>query len=154
MLYLSGACVGAAGRSRFRFPKMSLEFFVDNLSGRTMALGLTQPLTKMSNRNISWGLKAAGAQGWQLYHFHVPIFQGVSTSWNPEGLSRPILGLRYSFYLSMFRKNNIYLYTFMYTFIKSRSILRRWQKFQNKVVEEIKTRILFGKLYLAFGLIN
>jgi len=25
-----------------------------------MALGLTQPLTEMSTRNISWGLKAAG----------------------------------------------------------------------------------------------
>ena len=26
-----------------------------NPSGRTMALGLTQPLKEMSNRNISWG---------------------------------------------------------------------------------------------------
>jgi hypothetical protein len=26
-----------------------------NPSGRTMALGLTQPLTEMSTRNISWG---------------------------------------------------------------------------------------------------
>ena len=26
-----------------------------------MALGSTQPLTEMSNRNISWGVKAAGA---------------------------------------------------------------------------------------------
>jgi hypothetical protein len=34
-----------------------------NPSGRTMALGLTQPLTEMSTRNISWGVKAAGAQG-------------------------------------------------------------------------------------------
>jgi hypothetical protein len=31
-----------------------------NPSGRTMALGLTQPLTKMSTRNISWGVKAVG----------------------------------------------------------------------------------------------
>ena len=30
-------------------------------SGSTMALGLTQPLTEMSTRNISWGVKAAGA---------------------------------------------------------------------------------------------
>jgi hypothetical protein len=28
-----------------------------------MALGLTQPLTEMSTRNISWGVKAAGAYG-------------------------------------------------------------------------------------------
>jgi len=32
-----------------------------NPSGRTMALGLTQPLTEMSTRNISWGVKASGA---------------------------------------------------------------------------------------------
>ena len=38
-----------------------------------MALGLTQPLTEMSTRNISWGVKAAGVYGWQPYHFHVPI---------------------------------------------------------------------------------
>ena len=29
-------------------------------SGCIMALGLTQPLTEMSTRNISWGVKAAG----------------------------------------------------------------------------------------------
>jgi hypothetical protein len=29
-------------------------------SGPTMALGLTEPLTKMSTRNTSWGVKAAG----------------------------------------------------------------------------------------------
>jgi hypothetical protein len=32
-----------------------------NPFGRTMALGSTQPLTEMSTRNISWGVKAAGA---------------------------------------------------------------------------------------------
>jgi len=42
-------------------------------SGRTMTLGSTQPLTKMSTRNISCGVKAAGAQGWQPYHLCVPI---------------------------------------------------------------------------------
>ena len=42
------------GRSRVRFPMVSLEFFHwHNPSGRTMALGLTQPLTEMSTRNIS-----------------------------------------------------------------------------------------------------
>jgi hypothetical protein len=30
-------------------------------SGCTVALGLTQTLTEMSSRNISWGVKAAGA---------------------------------------------------------------------------------------------
>jgi len=37
-----------------------------------MALGLTQPLTEMSTRNISRGVKATGAYGWQPYHLHVP----------------------------------------------------------------------------------
>jgi hypothetical protein len=31
-----------------------------NPSGRNMALGPTHPLTEMSTRNISWGVKAAG----------------------------------------------------------------------------------------------
>ena len=44
-----------------------------NPSGRTLTQGLTQPLTEMSIRNISWLVKAAGAWGWQPYHFHVPI---------------------------------------------------------------------------------
>jgi len=45
-----------------------------NPAGRTMALGLTQPLTEMSTRNISWRVKAAGAYDWQPYHLHVPMF--------------------------------------------------------------------------------
>jgi hypothetical protein len=32
-----------------------------NLSGRTVAQGLTQPLTELSTRDISWGVKTAGA---------------------------------------------------------------------------------------------
>ena len=36
-------------------------FHWHNPSGRTMALGSTQPLTEMSTRNISLGVKAAGA---------------------------------------------------------------------------------------------
>jgi len=37
-----------------------------------MALGLTQPLTEMSTRNISWGVKVASAYGQQPYHLHMP----------------------------------------------------------------------------------
>jgi len=36
-------------------------FHLHNPSSHTMALGLTQPLTETSTRNISWGVKAAGA---------------------------------------------------------------------------------------------
>ena len=46
-------------------------FYWHNPSGRTMALGLTQPLTEMSTRNISWGVKVASAYGWQPYHLQV-----------------------------------------------------------------------------------
>ena len=35
-----------------RFPMMSLEFFIDNPPGRTMALGLTQPLTEISKGKV------------------------------------------------------------------------------------------------------
>ena len=37
-----------------------------------MALGLIQPLTEMSTKNISW-VKAAGAYGRQPYNLQVPI---------------------------------------------------------------------------------
>jgi hypothetical protein len=47
-------------------------FHWHNPSGRTMALGLTQPLTEMRTRNISWEVNPAGAYGWQPYHLHVP----------------------------------------------------------------------------------
>ena len=48
--------------SRVRFTVVSLEFLNRHYhSGRTMALGSTQPLTEMSTRNISWEVKAAGA---------------------------------------------------------------------------------------------
>jgi len=36
-------------------------FRLHNPAGRTMALGLTQPLMEMSTRNISWGVKVADA---------------------------------------------------------------------------------------------
>jgi len=44
-----------------------------NPPSRAMAPGLATPLTEISTRNISWGVKAAGALGWQPYHLHVPI---------------------------------------------------------------------------------
>jgi len=51
-----------AGRSQVQFPIMSLDFFI-LIIRHAVALGSTQPLTEMSTRNISWGLKATGAQG-------------------------------------------------------------------------------------------
>jgi len=72
-------------------------FHWHNPSGRTMALGLTQPLIEMSTRNILWGVKAAGAYGWQPYHLHVPIVL-KSGSLNLLEPSGPVMGLFYLFF--------------------------------------------------------
>jgi hypothetical protein len=66
-------------------------FHWNNPSGRTMALGSTQLLKiKVSTRNISWGCKGGRCLGlttlppsWNL---------AASTSWNPQGLPRPLQG--------------------------------------------------------------
>jgi len=47
-------------------------FHWHNPSGRIMALGSTQPLKEMRTRNISWGVKEAGARVWQTYYLHAP----------------------------------------------------------------------------------
>jgi hypothetical protein len=62
-MLLVGACgsvvgwdtVVQAGRSRDRVPMRWIFFNLPNPSSRTMALGLTQPLTEMSTRNIPGG---------------------------------------------------------------------------------------------------
>jgi hypothetical protein len=74
-------------------------FHWHNLVGRTMAMGSTQPLTEMGTRNISWGVNVAGAYGWQPTTFmcRLSITLEASTSWNPKGLSRPVMGLLYLF---------------------------------------------------------
>ena len=73
LLLSPGACRGTRWRSWLRHcatgrkvagvvPDGATEIFHwHNPSGGTMALGLTQPLTEMSTRNISWWVKAAGA---------------------------------------------------------------------------------------------
>ena len=39
----------------------------------TMTLEWTRPLTEISTRNISRGIKTAGAKCWQPYYLHLPI---------------------------------------------------------------------------------
>jgi hypothetical protein len=55
-----------------------------NPFGRTMAVGSTQPLTEMSIRNTD-----------NLTTFMCRLSRnlGASTSWNPKGLSRHVMGL-------------------------------------------------------------
>ena len=70
-------------------------FHWHNPSGRTMALVLTQPLKEMTTRNISWGVKAAGAYGWQPYHLRVPIVLkfGSPSLLEPSGLVQVCNGI-------------------------------------------------------------
>ena len=75
-------------------------FHWHNPSGRTMALGSTQPLTEMSTRNISWWGKGGRCVGLDnLTNFMCRLFWNLeaSTSCNPQGLSRPVMGLLYLF---------------------------------------------------------
>ena len=58
-------------------------------SGRTMALGSTQPPTEMSTRKISWGVKAAGAYVWQPYHLQVTTIM-KSGNFNLPQTSGPV----------------------------------------------------------------
>jgi len=45
-------------------PDGVIGFFISlNPSSRTVALGLTHPLTEMCTKDFSWGVKVAGAQG-------------------------------------------------------------------------------------------
>ena len=46
-------------------------FHWHNPSGRTMALGSTQLLRKMSTRRTFWRVKTTGALGWQPCHLHL-----------------------------------------------------------------------------------
>jgi len=60
-----------------------------------MALGLTQPLIEMSTRNVSWGLRRPVRRADNLTTFMCRLSWnlGVSTSWNPQGLSRSVMEL-------------------------------------------------------------
>jgi hypothetical protein len=63
----------------------------------TMALGSTQPLTEMSTRNASWGLRRPvhRADNTTTFICWLSWNLGASTFWNPQGLSRPVMGLLY-----------------------------------------------------------
>ena len=56
---------------------------------------MNQPVTEMSARNISWGIKAAGAWGLQPYHFHVLIVMkfGILNFLEPSGPVQAFTGI-------------------------------------------------------------
>jgi len=63
-----------------------------------MALGLTQPLTEMITRNNSCEQRRPLRRADNLTTFTCRLSWnlGASTSWNPQGLSRPVRGLFYN----------------------------------------------------------
>jgi hypothetical protein len=65
------------------------------LSGRTMALRLTQPLTYKNTRNIYWGKGGTVLRADKLTTFMCRLSWNLeaSPSWKPQGLSRPVMGL-------------------------------------------------------------
>ena len=73
-------------------------FHWHNPSSYTMALGSTQPLKKMSTRNISWVVKAANSYSSQPYHLHVLSWNVGISGWKPSG---PVTGIDLPFYLHL-----------------------------------------------------
>jgi len=68
-----------------------------------MVLVLTQHLTEMSASNISWGWRRPLRRADNLTTFMCWLSWNLeaSTSWNPQGLSRPVMRLLYLYlYLS------------------------------------------------------
>jgi hypothetical protein len=68
-------------------------FHWHNPSGRTMALGSTQPLTKISTRIIScrWRRPVRSADNLTTFMCRLTWNLGALPSWNPHSLSRPIM---------------------------------------------------------------
>jgi hypothetical protein len=86
-----------AGRSLIRSPVGFGGFFIDLILGRTMALGSTQSLTETNTRGISWGWWRPVRRADNLATFMCRLSRilRASTSWNPKGLSRPVMGVLY-----------------------------------------------------------
>jgi hypothetical protein len=74
-------------------------FHWHNTSGRNMALRFTHPLTEMSARNILWELKWPVRRADNLTTFMCWLSwnPGTSTSWNPQSLSRHVMGLLFHY---------------------------------------------------------
>jgi len=68
-----------------------------NPSSRTVAWRLTWPLTEMSTRNASggWRWPVHRADNLTTFMCRLSWYLGVSTSWNPQALSRPVQALLY-----------------------------------------------------------
>jgi hypothetical protein len=94
-------------------------FHWHNPSGCTMALGSTQPLTEMSTRNICWGVKVAGASGWQPYHLHVPtvLKSGSLNLLEPPGPARACTGTALPCFIQQNAEASICDFSFIIFFV-------------------------------------
>jgi len=92
-------------------------FLFRNPSGRPVAFGSTQPLTEMITRNISWGVKAAIACGWQPYHLHVPtvLKSGSLNLLEPSGPVQACNWIAWPWYIYIYIYRYIYILTTHYT---------------------------------------
>ena len=72
-------------------------FHWQNPSGRTKVLRLTQTLTEMSTRVISWGLRWSGrrADNQTTFMWQLSRNMGASTSCKLQCISRPVTGFLY-----------------------------------------------------------
>ena len=117
-------------------------FHWHNPSSRTMVLGLTQPLTEISTRNISWGQRRPVRRADNLTTFVCRLSWnvGASTSWNPQGLSRPVMVLFY-----------LYLFTSWWWAINMPETCRGWWRNKRRVNSAsswfLLHRYAVGKLY-------
>jgi hypothetical protein len=88
-----------AGRSRVRFPMMSLDSFnLRNPASRTMALGTTQPLTEISTRNLPEGIKGGRRVRLSILPPSVsplPIRCGSIDVSQPYGPSQPVIRIAF-----------------------------------------------------------
>ena len=76
-----------------------------------MALGLTQPLTEMSTRDVYGGQRRPVRRADNLTTFMCRLSWnlGVSTSRNHQGLSRPVMGLLYVYVCRYVHKFDFWL---------------------------------------------
>jgi len=70
-------------------------FHWHNPSGHTVTLGLTPSLTEMSTRNRR---PVCRADNLTTFMCRLSWNRGASTYWNPQGLSRPVMGLLYLYW--------------------------------------------------------